>query len=60
MVKMNMQTTDVVDENVKRIGKLFPHCLTEVKDEKGRHPLALVQEYQSQVHEWHQLHLSEL
>jgi len=31
-----MQTTDVVDENIKRIGELFPNCLTEVKDEKGR------------------------
>ena len=32
---MNMQTTDVVDENVKRIGEMFPNCLTEVKDENG-------------------------
>jgi len=31
-----MQTTDVVDENIKRIGELFPNCLTEVKNEKGR------------------------
>ena len=37
MEKMNMQTTDVVDENLKREpGELFPNCLTEVKDEKGR------------------------
>ena len=36
MEKLNMQTTDVVDENIKRIGELFPNCLTEVKDEKGR------------------------
>ena len=35
MEKLNMQTTDVVDENIKRIGELFPNCLTEVKDEKG-------------------------
>ena len=38
---MNMQTTDVVDENVKRIGELFPNCLTEVKDEKGRPQVAI-------------------
>ena len=29
MEKLNMQTTDVVDENIKRIGELFPNCLTE-------------------------------
>ena len=38
---MNMQTTDVVDENIKRIGELFPNCLTEVKDEKGRPQVAI-------------------
>ena len=36
-----MQTTDVVDENIKRIGDLFPNCLTEVKDEKGRPQVAI-------------------
>ena len=36
-----MQTTDVVDENIKRIGELFPNCLTEVKDEKGRPQVAI-------------------
>ena len=35
MNKLNLQTTNIVDENIKRIGKLFPNCLTEVKDEKG-------------------------
>lgn len=29
MDKLNMQTTNVVDENIKRIGELFPNCLTE-------------------------------
>ena len=38
---MNMQTTDVVDENIKRIGEMFPNCLTEVKDEKGRPQVAI-------------------
>lgn len=31
-----MQSTDTVDENIQRIGKLFPDCLTETKDEHGR------------------------
>ena len=41
MEKLNMQTTDVVDENIKRIGELFPNCLTEVKDENGRPQVAI-------------------
>ena len=41
MIKLNMQTTDVVDENIKRIGEMFPNCLTEVKDEKGRPQVAI-------------------
>lgn len=36
-----MQTTDVVDENIKRIGEIFPNCLTEMKDEKGRPQVAI-------------------
>lgn len=31
MKKLNMQTTNIVDENIKRIGEMFPNCLTEVK-----------------------------
>lgn len=41
MDKLSMQTTDVVDENIKRIGELFPNCLTEVKDEKGHPQVAI-------------------
>ena len=41
MEKLNMQTTDVVDENIKRIGEMFPNCLTEVKDENGRPQTAI-------------------
>ena len=41
MEKLNMQTTNVVDENIKRIGEMFPNCLTEVKDEKGRPQVAI-------------------
>ena len=36
-----MQTTDVVDENIRRIGEMFPNCLTEVKDEKGHPQVAI-------------------
>ena len=36
MEKLEMQTTNVVDENIKKIGELFPNCLTETLDENGR------------------------
>ena len=36
-----MQTTSIVDENIRRIGDMFPNCLTEVKDEKGRPKVAI-------------------
>lgn len=29
MEKLNMQTPNLVDENIEKIGKLFPDCLTE-------------------------------
>ncbi len=41
MEKLNMQTTSIVDENIRRIGELFPNCLTEVKDEKERPKVAI-------------------
>ena len=31
-----MRTTNIVDENIKKIGELFPNCLTETLDENGR------------------------
>lgn len=36
MEKLRMQSTDTVDENIQRIGELFPDCLTETKDDNGR------------------------
>ena len=36
-----MQTTNVVDENIKKIGELFPNCLTETLDENGRPQTAI-------------------
>ena len=36
-----MQTTNIVDENIKKIGELFPNCLTETLDENGRPQIAI-------------------
>lgn len=36
MEKMNMQSADIVDKNIKKITELFPNCLTERKDENGK------------------------
>lgn len=41
MNKLNMQTTNIVDENIKRIGELFPNCLTERMDENGKPETAI-------------------
>lgn len=36
-----MQTTNIVDENIKRIGELFPNCLTERLNAKGKPEVAI-------------------
>ena len=36
-----MQTTNIVDENIKRIGKLFPNCLTERLNDEGKLEVAI-------------------
>ena len=41
MNKLKLQTTNVVDENIKRIGELFPNCLTERLDENGKPETAI-------------------
>ena len=41
MKKMNMQTTSIVDENIKRIGELFPNCLTERLNDEGKPEVAI-------------------
>lgn len=41
MEKMKMQTTDVVDENIRRIGELFPYCLTERLNTNGESEVAI-------------------
>ncbi|MDD7726044.1 MAG: site-specific DNA-methyltransferase, partial [Bacteroidales bacterium] len=41
MEKLNMQTTNIVDENIRRIGELFPNCLTERLNEEGKPVVAI-------------------
>lgn len=41
MEKLNMQTTNVVDENIKKIGELFPNCLTERLNDEGKPEMAI-------------------
>jgi len=41
MDKLKLQTTDIVGENIKRIGELFPNCLTERLDENGKPEVAI-------------------
>ena len=36
MEKMKMLSENLVDENVEKIAKLFPNCITEGKDEDGK------------------------
>ena len=36
-----MQTTNMVDENIKRIGELFPNCLTERLNDEGKPEVAI-------------------
>lgn len=35
MEKLKMHSLDNVDENIKKIGKLFPNCITEAKNDEG-------------------------
>ena len=36
-----MQTANIVDENIKKIGKIFPNCLTERLNEEGKPEVAI-------------------
>lgn len=36
MDKLQMQSKNLVDENIEKIAKLFPNCMTEGKDENGQ------------------------
>ena len=33
--KMRMETADMTEKNIEKIGELFPNCITESKDENG-------------------------
>lgn len=35
MDRMRMETTDIVKQNIEKIGSLFPNCITETTDENG-------------------------
>ena len=41
MDKLKLQTHNIVEENIKRIGELFPNCLTERLDENGKPEAAI-------------------
>ena len=41
MEKLKMQTTSIVDENINKIGKLFPNCLTERLNKDGKPEVAI-------------------
>ena len=41
MDKLNMQTTNIVDENIQKIGILFPNCLTERLNDEGKPEVAI-------------------
>lgn len=35
MEKMRMESVDMTAQNIEKIGKLFPNCITETVDENG-------------------------
>lgn len=41
MNKLNLQTHNIVDENIKKIAELFPNCITERLDENGKPEAAI-------------------
>ena len=34
--KMKFETPDMTAENIEKIAKLFPNCVTEMRDESGK------------------------
>ena len=36
MDKMRMESVDITDQNIEKIGALFPNVITEAKDENGK------------------------
>ena len=41
MERLRMQTPDLVDENIEKIGKLFPNCITERLRSNGKTEYAI-------------------
>ncbi len=41
MDKLKMHTADIAEENIRKIGELFPSCLTERTGEDGRSEAAI-------------------
>ena len=41
MKRMEMRSRDIIGSNISIIGELFPHCVTERKDEDGEMELAV-------------------
>ena len=41
MEQLKMQTTNIVDENIKKIGEMFPNCLTERLNAEGKPEVAV-------------------
>lgn len=36
MDKLKLHSPDLTDANIAKLAELFPHCVTEVRDEEGR------------------------
>lgn len=36
MEKMKMESVDLISQNIEKIGKIFPNCITETVDEDGK------------------------
>lgn len=49
MDKMRMESVNMTDQNVEKIGALFPNCVTEAKDENGNPKKAINFELLRQV-----------
>lgn len=41
MEKLKMHSINKVNDNIEKIGKLFPNCITERKNEKGETEYAI-------------------
>ena len=52
MEKLNMQTQDMAEANIEKIGQLFPNCLTERLNENGK-PITIPTEKLPNPEIWH-------